>query len=118
MAAYAPEKSATVACIDRASGPALAYAKVYASAEEAAAGHRAHGQLFRRLGFAHPALRLPAVLAHSQADRMLIVEALDGRRIDTLRRLRARRRDARLRRRAGRAARPADPGRPAAASSA
>ena len=84
LAAYAPEKSATVACLDRASGRPLAYAKVYASAEEAAAAHHAHAELRRGLGDRDPALRLPAVLARSQSDRMLIVEAVAGRRIDTL----------------------------------
>jgi tRNA A-37 threonylcarbamoyl transferase component Bud32 len=84
LAAYAPEKSATVACLDGGSGRAVAYAKVYASAAEAAAGHRAHAELFARLGTRHPGLRLPAVLAYSPPDRMLIVEALAGARIDTL----------------------------------
>jgi aminoglycoside phosphotransferase len=84
LAAYAPEKSATVACLDRTSQRALAYAKVYASAEEAAAADHAHAELRCRLGDRDPALRLPAVLARSQADRMLIVEAVAGRRIDTL----------------------------------
>jgi Ser/Thr protein kinase RdoA (MazF antagonist) len=86
VAAYAPEKSATAACLDGGSGRTVAYAKVYASATEAAAAHHAHAELFARLGDGHAALRLPAVLAYSPADRMLIVEAVAGARIDTLHR--------------------------------
>jgi Ser/Thr protein kinase RdoA (MazF antagonist) len=70
--------------VDGGSGGVVAYAKVYASAAEAAAGHHAHAELFGRLGERHPALRLPAVLAYSEAERMLIVEAIAGARIDTL----------------------------------
>jgi aminoglycoside phosphotransferase len=85
LAAYAPEKSATAACLDPETGRAIAYAKVFASAEELAASHTAHSAIFALLGTAHSALRVPAVLACSQADRMLVVEAVEGRRIDTLR---------------------------------
>ena len=84
LAAYAPEKSATAACLDERTGRPVAYAKVFASEAEAAAAHRAHALLFDLVGTEHFALRLPAVLAWSPADRMLIVEALEGRRIDTL----------------------------------
>jgi aminoglycoside phosphotransferase len=83
LVAYAPEKSATAACLDR-SGTPIAYAKVFASADEAAASHHAHGALFERVGPAHSALRVPAVLAWSPEQRMLVVEAANGRRIDTV----------------------------------
>jgi Ser/Thr protein kinase RdoA (MazF antagonist) len=83
LAAYAPEKSATAACLDRTRTP-IAYAKVFASAEEAAASWRAHAALFAQVGRNHSALRVPAVLAWSAEDRMLVVEALGGRRVDTL----------------------------------
>lgn len=83
LAAYAPEKSATAACLDGTGRP-VAYAKAFASAEEAAASRHAHEALFRHVGATHSALRVPAVLGWSADDRMLIVEALGGRRIDTL----------------------------------
>jgi aminoglycoside phosphotransferase (APT) family kinase protein len=83
LAAYAPEKSATAACLD-GSGTPVAYAKVFASAEEAAASRHAHDALFREIGPNHSALRVPAVLAWSPEERMLVVEGVRGRRIDTL----------------------------------
>jgi aminoglycoside phosphotransferase len=83
LAAYAPEKSATAACLD-GSGTPVAYAKVFASAEEAAASRHAHEALFEQVGAGHSALRMPAVLAWSPEERMLVVEAVHGRRIDTV----------------------------------
>jgi len=83
LAAYAPEKSATAACLD-GTGTPFAYAKVFASAEEAAASRHAHDALYQQIGANHSALRLPAVLAFSPEERMLVVEAVSGRRIDTL----------------------------------
>jgi tRNA A-37 threonylcarbamoyl transferase component Bud32 len=85
LVAYAPEKAATVACFDAATGRPAAYAKVYCSAEEAAHAHRVHSLLFERLGSVDPGLRLPAVLGYAPDERMLVVEALPGRRIDTIR---------------------------------
>jgi aminoglycoside phosphotransferase (APT) family kinase protein len=85
LAAYAPEKSATAACFDEPAGRPVAYAKVFADVEELAASHRAHTAVFDRLGTGHSALRVPAVLASSEEHRLLVVEALEGRRIDTLR---------------------------------
>jgi hypothetical protein len=85
LAAYAPEKSATVACLDAATRRPVAYAKVYSSAEEAAHAQRVHSLLFERLGPVDPGLRLPAVLGYAPDERILVVEALGGRRIDTIR---------------------------------
>ena len=85
LAAYAPEKSATAACYDELLGRPVAYAKVFADPAELAASRHAHAAVFAALGTSHSALRVPAVLASSDADRMLVVEAIDGRRIDTLR---------------------------------
>jgi aminoglycoside phosphotransferase len=85
LAAYAPEKSATAACLDPATGRPIAYAKVFASADELAASHRAHVAISEQLGAESSLLRVPAVLAVSEAERMLVVEAVDGRRIDALR---------------------------------
>lgn len=85
LAAYAPEKSATVACLDAVLRRPVAYAKVFVSAEEAAHAHRVHRDLFERLGTLDTGLRLPAVLGFAEDERMLVVEALAGRRIDTIR---------------------------------
>ncbi len=85
LAAYAPEKSATAACFDELLGRPVAYAKVFADPEELALSHRAHRAVFDVLGTGHSALRVPTVLASSEDDRMLVVEAIDGRRIDAMR---------------------------------
>jgi aminoglycoside phosphotransferase len=85
LAAYAPEKSATAACFDERPGRPVAYAKVFADPDELHASHRAHAVVFDGVGTSHSALRVPAVLACSAADRMLVVEAIEGRRIDGLR---------------------------------
>jgi aminoglycoside phosphotransferase len=85
LAAYAPEKSATAACFDEIAGRPVAYAKVFADAGELAASLRAHTAVFDALGTGSSTLRVPAVLGWSQEERMLVVEALEGRRVDTLR---------------------------------
>jgi aminoglycoside phosphotransferase (APT) family kinase protein len=85
LAAYAPEKSATAACLDPADGRPFAYAKVFASLDELDASHRAHAAIAAALGPADSLLRVPSVLAVSEAQRMLVVEAVEGRRIDALR---------------------------------
>jgi Ser/Thr protein kinase RdoA (MazF antagonist) len=85
LAAYAPEKSATAACFDEHAGRPVAYAKVFADPDELAASQYAHTAVFDQLGTGHSALRVPAVLASSPKDRLLVVEAVEGRRIDTLR---------------------------------
>jgi aminoglycoside phosphotransferase len=85
IAAYAPEKAATAACFDELAGRPVAYAKVFADDAELAASLRAHSAVFDALGTGSSTLRVPAVLGWSQEDRMLVVEAVDGRRVDTLR---------------------------------
>jgi len=85
LAAYAPEKAATAACFDELAGRPVAYAKVFADAGELAASLRAHEAVFDALGTSSSTLRVPAVLGWSDEDRMLVVEAVEGRRIDTLR---------------------------------
>jgi len=85
LAAYAPEKAATAACFDELAGRPIAYAKVFADDAELAASRRAHTVVFDALGTSSSALRVPAVLACSEEDRMLVVEAVEGRRVDTLR---------------------------------
>jgi hypothetical protein len=85
LAAYAPEQCATAACLDAATGRPVAYAKLYASPGEAAHAHRVHTLFSERLGSLNPGLRLPAVLGYAAAERMLVVEALPGRHVDTIR---------------------------------
>jgi aminoglycoside phosphotransferase (APT) family kinase protein len=85
LAAYAPEKSATAACLEPTTGRPFAYAKVFASPDELAASQRAHAAISERLGTDSALLRVPAVLATSETERMLVVEAVEGRRIDALR---------------------------------
>jgi aminoglycoside phosphotransferase len=84
LAAYAPEKSATAACFDELGRP-VAYAKVFADPGELRASHRAHTLVLDGVGTGHSAVRVPTVLACSERDRMLVVEAVEGRRVDTLR---------------------------------
>jgi aminoglycoside phosphotransferase len=85
LVAYAPEKAATAACFEEPDTPPVAYAKVFADADELAASKRAHAAVFDQLGAGHVALRVPAVLATGDEERMLVVEAVEGRRIDALR---------------------------------
>src|SRR4051794_25751709 len=85
LAAYAPEKAATAACFDELAGRPVAYAKVFADDAELAASLRAHTAVFDALGTASSALRVPAVLGWSDEERVLVVEAVEGRRVDTLR---------------------------------
>jgi aminoglycoside phosphotransferase len=85
LAAYAPEKAATAACFDDLAGRPVAYAKVFADDAELAASLRAHAAVFDALGTGSSALRVPAVLGWSDEERILVVEAVEGRRVDTLR---------------------------------
>ncbi len=85
LAAYAPEKSATAACLGAGGEQPLAYAKVFADAASAAWSARAHAHVAALVGSDHPLLRTPAVLAHSDPDQLVVLEALAGRRLDALR---------------------------------
>jgi Ser/Thr protein kinase RdoA (MazF antagonist) len=76
LVSYAPEKTATFRCLDRA-GRTLAYAKVYARDEGERAGH-VHDTLTRALPDDDPDLRLPRSLAYSPPHQTLLIEALDG----------------------------------------
>jgi aminoglycoside phosphotransferase len=78
LAAYAPEKSATVAFLNR-SGRAFMYAKVTA-ADQAARDYARYVHLRAVLPSTHPRLRVPAPLAYSTKYRALWLEAIDGRR--------------------------------------
>jgi aminoglycoside phosphotransferase len=76
LTGYAPEKAATVACVDDR-GRTVAYAKTYAGGEGERA-HRVHEALFRALGPDDPLLRVPRARAYSGRHRTLLVEAVAG----------------------------------------
>jgi hypothetical protein len=82
VVAYAPEKCATAECLDDESN-VLAYAKVYRGDE----GRRVFG-IYEALGRgASPAangVRLPRALGYGEAQRMLLLEPIAGRRIADL----------------------------------
>lgn len=81
VVAYAPEKSVTLRCADRAER-VIAYAKVYAD------GARSAEAVARARRIAEPAaaaaLGLPRVLASLPARHVVVLEALPGRRLDHL----------------------------------
>lgn len=82
VAAYAPEKTATVACLD-ADGRTVAYAKTYAGEDGERAG-RVHAALTRALGQDDRHVRLPRPIAYSSEHRTLLVEAVEGRPLQAL----------------------------------
>ncbi len=84
IAAYAPEKSATAACFGAAGDGPLAYVKAFGGRAAAAWSARVHADVAARLGDGHPLLRVPAVLAYDGDAGLVAVEALQGRRLDTL----------------------------------
>lgn len=76
LASYAPEKSATVRCLDEA-GRTVGFAKAYAG-EEGARARFVHDALARSLGPDDPHLCLPRALGYSQRLRTVLVESVDG----------------------------------------
>jgi aminoglycoside phosphotransferase len=81
LASYAPEKAATVRCLD-ATGRTVAYAKAYAGEDGERAG-RVHHALNAALTADDPHLRLPRSLAYSPGHLTLVVEALEGLRLQS-----------------------------------
>ena len=82
LVAYAPERSASVQCLDEA-GRVLAYAKVQlgdASRRE----RRAVEAVTSSLGRADRNLRVPRVIASSDDAGALALESVEGRRLDAL----------------------------------
>jgi Ser/Thr protein kinase RdoA (MazF antagonist) len=79
LAAYAPEKSATVRCRDH-DGRTAGFAKTYAG-DEGARALRVHDALSDALGRDDPSLRLPRALAYETRSRTLVLERVHG---DTL----------------------------------
>jgi aminoglycoside phosphotransferase len=77
LVAYAPEKAATVRCLDNR-GRTFAYAKAYAG-EDGERTHRIHDALVDALPADDPHLRVPQPLGYSAEHRTLLVAAIDGR---------------------------------------
>lgn len=80
---YAPEKSATAACTP-AVGPPVAYAKAYADPDGGRLAHLFYGHLSRVLVPTHPKLGLPRLVGYDAHHRLLVVEAIEGTRLDAL----------------------------------
>jgi hypothetical protein len=79
LMAYAPEKSATLACLDGA-GTVVGYAKVSAH-DQAGRDYHVYRALSESIA-GSPHLRLPRPLAHLSQCHLLLIEAIDGRRMD------------------------------------
>jgi len=79
LVAYAPEKSATLACLDDR-GMIVAYAKV--SARHQTGRDYDRHQALEESVTGNPSLRLPRTLAYLPHYRLLLLEAIDGRRMD------------------------------------
>jgi Ser/Thr protein kinase RdoA (MazF antagonist) len=77
LVAYAPETSATAACLDR-SGQTRAFVKLCAD-DQAAREHGHYEAIRASLDPGDPALYVPRPLASSTPHRLLWIEALDGR---------------------------------------
>jgi Ser/Thr protein kinase RdoA (MazF antagonist) len=77
--AYAPEKSATLACVD-SGGTVVAYAKVSAH-DQVAHDYDRYRTLSESVA-GHPHLRLPHPLAYLSECHLLLIETIDGRRMD------------------------------------
>lgn len=78
LMAYAPEKSATLACLDDR-GRIVAYVKV-TSQDEAERDYRRYQALGDQLDD-NSSLRLPRALAYLPSHRVFVIEAIDGRRL-------------------------------------
>lgn len=76
LVSYAPEKAATVRCVD-GTGKTIAYAKTYAG-DEGERADRVHDALEAALAPDDPYVRVPRSFAYSTAHRSLLVEALGG----------------------------------------
>jgi tRNA A-37 threonylcarbamoyl transferase component Bud32 len=77
LVAYAPEKAATVRCLDSA-GRTFAYAKTYAG-EDGERVHRIHVALADALASGDPHLCVPRSFGYSREHRTLVVAAIEGR---------------------------------------
>src|SRR3989442_4674497 len=82
LAAYAPEKSATAQCLDGNSN-ILAYAKIY-QGDEGKRVFAVYNALRRKLSSKAAKVAFPRALAYSEADRILLLEPVEGERIANL----------------------------------
>lgn len=82
LVAYAPEKCATAQCLDDQSR-VRAYAKVYAGDEGRRIFDVYNGLKLSRASDTS-SVQLPRAFAYSEADHMLLLEAIEGRRISDL----------------------------------
>lgn len=82
VVAYAPEKCATAQCLDDRSR-VLAYAKVYAR-EDGQRIFDIYNALRQTQTSETRGIRLPRAFAYREADHMLLLEAVEGRRIADL----------------------------------
>jgi Ser/Thr protein kinase RdoA (MazF antagonist) len=83
LVAYTPERSAIAACLCGDAERIAAYAKVYAEPEEAQFAASVHARIAHSLA-GDAGVRVPSPLAASPADRLLLVEPMEGRRIAAL----------------------------------
>lgn len=81
---YAPEKSATAACALTIGGPPVAYAKAYADPDEGELAQLIYGQLPRALRPTHRKLGLPGLVGYDGRRGLLVIEAIEGTRLDAL----------------------------------
>jgi hypothetical protein len=79
LSAYAPEKSATFACLD-GSGTVIAYAKTCAE-HQAERDYGVYRALAGVVGDVYPHVRVPRAIAYVSAHRLLVIEAIVGRRL-------------------------------------
>jgi aminoglycoside phosphotransferase len=79
IAAYAPEKSATLQLVN-GSGAAIAYAKVCAR-DQGWRDYQTYQHLWRAVPRGHPCLAVPRPLTYDAARRTLLLEAVHGRRL-------------------------------------
>ena len=82
LAAYVPEKAATVRCVD-ARGRILAYGKVYGDGEVARLAFATHAALAAPLASGGAAPHVPRPLAHDAALGAIAIEPVDGETLDT-----------------------------------
>jgi tRNA A-37 threonylcarbamoyl transferase component Bud32 len=82
LVAYAPEKCATVQCLDDRS-KVRAYAKVYAG-DEGQRIFEVYRALRQSLSSGANGLQLPCAFAYSETHHLLLLEAIEGRRISDL----------------------------------
>lgn len=81
VVAYAPEKCVTAACLNE-ENEVLAYAKIYADDEPDS--HRVYLWLNEYHSTTTAMPRLPRLLAHSPAHRLMLIEPMAGRRLADL----------------------------------